>query len=85
MAVLLMISFARATSEMPGSWTRISSFDCPYREILGSATPSSLTRRSIVCSACVTAWSAMLLAMFGFIVKSYEPPAPALRSYSVAV
>ena len=43
----LMISLARATSSTPGNWTRI--WSCPpWRATMGSATPSSFTRRSMV-------------------------------------
>src|SRR5476651_1062746 len=44
-----MIPFARSTSVTPGSWTRI--WSAPCCAMLGSATPSSLTRRSIVWRA----------------------------------
>ena len=37
--------------------------------MLGSVTPSSLTRRSIVSRACVDRFVAQLAAMFGFIVN----------------
>jgi hypothetical protein len=49
-----MISLARATSVTPGICTRIWS-PSPCGATIGSATPSSLTRRSMVCSACATA------------------------------
>ena len=45
-----MISFARSTSVTPGSCTRIWSPFWPCCAMLGSVTPSSLTRRSIVCA-----------------------------------
>ncbi len=51
-AVVPMISFARSTSVTPGSCTRIWS-PCGCCAMLGSVTPSSLTRRSIVCRACI--------------------------------
>ena len=53
-AVERMISFARSTSSKPGSWTRIWCPPTLYGATIGSATPNSLTRRSIVCSACLT-------------------------------
>ena len=37
--------------------------------MFGSATPSSLTRRPIVCSAWTTVCSRMSFSMLGFIVK----------------
>ena len=46
-----MMSFARWTSLTPGSCTRIRSPVEPVSATIGSATPSALTRRSIVCSA----------------------------------
>ena len=52
-----MSSLARATSETPGNWTRIWSPPTPWGATIGSATPSSLTRRSMVSSACRTASS----------------------------
>jgi hypothetical protein len=47
-AVLLMMPFARSTLVSPGSSTMISSPADPYGEMIGSETPSSFTRRSIV-------------------------------------
>ena len=51
----------------------------PVRATIGSATPSSLTRRSIVCRACSTASSRSCTTRFGFITKLYDPPAPDSR------
>ena len=48
----------------------------PCGATIGSATPSSLTRRSMVCIAWSTAPARALLAMFGFIRKTYVPPRP---------
>ena len=42
--------------------------DC--RAMVGSVTPSSLTRRSIVCIACSTACSRRSRSMSGFIMNS---------------
>ena len=61
------MSLARCTSLTPGSCTRIWSTP-PWRATIGSVTPSSFTRRSIVCRACVTASPRNWLAMLGFIV-----------------
>ena len=52
-----MSAFARATSETPGSCTRIWSPPMPCGATMGSETPSSLTRRSMVWSAWRTASS----------------------------
>ena len=67
-AVDRMISLARLTSETPGSCTRIWSA-APWRATIGSATPSSLTRRSMVCSAWFTVSSRSCLTTFGFMRK----------------
>ena len=63
-----MISFARLTSVTPGNWTRIWSAAL-WRAMIGSATPNSLTRRSIVCSAWFTVSSRNWTAMLGLSVK----------------
>jgi hypothetical protein len=67
-AVWPMMSLARATSLTPGICTRISSPDC--RAMLGSVTPSSLTRRSIVSIACSIACSRRSRSMVAFILNS---------------
>jgi hypothetical protein len=41
--------------------------------MLGSVTPSSFTRRSIVCRACTTACSRSVTWMFGRIVNVWTP------------
>ena len=69
-AVERMISFARFTSVTPGSCTRIWSFAVPCGATIGSATPSSFTRRSMVCSACFTDSSRSVRSMFGLIVNA---------------
>jgi hypothetical protein len=67
-AVERMISLARFTSVTPGSWTRIwSTVLC--RATIGSETPSSLTRLSIVCSAWFTVSSRSWTTMLGRSVK----------------
>ena len=75
-----MTSFARSTSETPGSCTRI--WSAPCCAMLGSVTPSSFTRRSIVCRACTTASSRSVCAMFGRMRNVWLPPVPGLRSKS---
>jgi len=63
-----MISLARLTSDTPGSCTRIWSASL-WRATMGSATPSSFTRRSMVCRAWFTVLSRLSTVMFGFIWK----------------
>ena len=74
-----MTLFARSTSVTPGSCTSNWSSLAPCRAMSGSATPSSFTRRSIVCCACVTAARARSIATFGFITNVWVPSAPPSR------
>ncbi len=77
-----MISFACETSVTPGSWMMIWSCEpCElWRATTGSATPSSLTRRSMVRIAWSTVSVRSWLAMFGLILNVYVPLTPESRS-----
>ena len=62
-----MMLLACSTSVTPGSCTRISFVPCSA--MFGSATPSSFTRRSMVCRAWTTESERSWFWMLGFIVK----------------
>ena len=57
--------------------------DVPYGATIGSDTPSSLTRRSIVWTACVTASARVWTTMLGFIAKHVGSAGPCSRSKDV--
>ena len=72
-AVFLISRRTRSGSSTPGSSTMIRWFDASW--MIGSATPNSLMRLSIVCLAWVTARARMLLMFSVFMVKTTRPSA----------